>query len=244
MSHLQKKEYVRKMFAGISQRYDFLNHLLSLGRDKYWRRFAVSKLPSGYILDVCSGTGDVAIEISKRNRAIASDFCYEMLQICMLKIKDEKPGNVSCIQNDAENLSFKDEAFDGAIVAFGIRNVADIKKALSEMRRVVRKGGKVVILEFSQPENEVFKSIYYIYFNKILPVVGALVSKKKGPYSYLPSSVKAFPKRSEFVKLMIDAGISHIEYHDLSFGIVTVYVGSNENHKLLSINNIIRMVNE
>ena len=244
MSQPNKKEYVQKMFAGISPRYDLLNHLLSLGLDKYWRRFAVSKLPPGYILDVCSGTGDVAIEVSKNNSVIASDFCYEMLQLCRPKLEKKDIKNVSCIQNDAENLSFKDEVFDGAIVAFGIRNVSDIKKALSEMRRVVRKGGTVVILEFSQPENKVFKSIYYIYFNKILPVVGALVSKKKGPYSYLPSSVMAFPKRREFVQLMKDAGISHIEYHDLTFGIVTVYVGFNGNHQLLNINKIIRTVNE
>jgi demethylmenaquinone methyltransferase/2-methoxy-6-polyprenyl-1,4-benzoquinol methylase len=220
-----KKEYVRKMFAGISRRYDLLNHLLSLGLDKYWRRFAVSKLPPGYILDVCSGTGDVAIEVSKNNNVIASDFCYEMLQLCMLKIKDIDKRNISCIQNDAENLSFKDGVFDGAIVAFGIRNVADISKALSQMNRVVRKGGRVVILEFSLPENVVFKSIYYIYFQKILPAIGALLSRKKGAYSYLPSSVMAFPRRNEFVGLMKDAGLSKVEYFDLTFGIVTVYAG-------------------
>jgi len=225
MSQLNKKEYVQKMFAGISQRYDFLNHLLSLGLDKYWRRLAVSKLPQGYILDVCSGTGDVAIEISKNSSVIASDFCYEMLQLCMVKIKDEDRINISCIQNDAENLSFKDGVFDGAIVAFGIRNVADISKALSQMKRVVRKGGRVVVLEFSLPENVVFKSIYDIYFKKILPAIGALVSRKKEPYSYLPSSVMEFPKRNEFVGLMKDAGLSRIEYFDLTFGIVTVYVG-------------------
>ncbi len=213
------------MFAGISHRYDFLNHFLSLGLDKYWRRFAVALLPSGLILDVCSGTGDVAIEASKRNKVIASDFCYEMLQLCTQKIKNQNIGNVVCIQNDAENLSFKDETFNGATVAFGIRNVADIKKALSEMHRVVKKGGKVVILEFSQPENKVFKSIYYLYFQKILPFIGCAVSKKKGAYSYLPSSVIAFPERSEFVRLMKEAGLADIEFHDLTFGIVTVYSG-------------------
>jgi demethylmenaquinone methyltransferase/2-methoxy-6-polyprenyl-1,4-benzoquinol methylase len=228
MSQLNKKEYVQKMFAGISQRYDLLNHLLSLGLDTYWRRFAVSKLSPGYILDVCSGTGDVAIEVSKNYSVIASDFCYEMLQLCMLKIKDEERKNISCIQNDAENLSFKDGVFDGSIVAFGIRNVANIRKALSEMGRVVRKGGRVVVLEFSIPENVVFKSIYSIYFNKILPVIGAFVSRKKGAYTYLPSSVMAFPKRDEFVGLMKDAGISEVEFFDLSFGIVTVYVGKCE----------------
>ena len=213
------------MFAGISRRYDFLNRLLSLGRDKYWRRFAAALLPSGYILDVCSGTGDVAIEVSKKSNVIASDFCVEMLQLCTRKIKKRIIDNIYCIRNDAENLSFKDETFNGAIVAFGIRNVADIKKALSEMHRVVKKGGKVVILEFSQPENKVFKWVYYLYFQKILPFIGAVVSKKKGAYSYLPSSVMAFPERNEFVELMKEAGLADIEFYDLTFGIVTVYAG-------------------
>jgi len=213
------------MFAGISKRYDFLNHLLSLEKDKYWRRFAVSKLAPGYIIDVCSGTGDVAIEAAKNNRVIASDFCYEMLQLCRPKLEKMNIKNVSCIQNDAENLSFRDGMFDSAIVAFGIRNVSDIKKALYEMERVVRTGGRVVVLEFSVPENKVFRSFYYFYFKKILPLVGAVISKKDDPYNYLPASVMSFPKRNEFVELMKDAGISHVEYFDLTFGIVTVYVG-------------------
>ncbi len=223
---VQKKEYIQKMFAGISHRYDFLNSLLSLRRDKYWRRFAAEKLPSGLILDVCSGTGDVAIEVSKRSDAIASDFCAEMLKQCALKITKRNIKKIYCIQNDAENLSFKDNSFDGAIVAFGIRNVADIKKALSEMHRVVRNGGRIVVLEFSQPQNRFFRSMYYIYFQKLLPVVGRFVSKKTGPYSYLPSSVMAFPKRDEFVELMKVSGMMDIRYYDLTFGIVTVYVGS------------------
>ena len=222
---MQKKEYIQKMFAGISHRYDFLNSLLSLRRDKYWRRFAAERLPSGLILDVCSGTGDVAIEVSKRSHAVASDFCVEMLKLCDMKIKKSSLTNVCCIQNDAENLSFKDNSFDGAIVAFGIRNVADIKKALSEMHRVVRNGGRIVVLEFSQPQNRFFRSMYYIYFQKLLPVVGGLISKKTGPYSYLPSSVMAFPKRDEFAGLMKASGMMDIRYYDLTFGIVTVYVG-------------------
>lgn len=213
------------MFAGISHRYDLLNHLLSLGRDRYWRRFAVAKLPSGQILDVCSGTGDVAIEASKKSQVIASDFCDEMLKLCALKIKKQNIGSIYCVRNDAEALSFKEETFDGAIVAFGIRNVADIKKALSEMSRVVKKGGKVVILEFSRPENKVFKSVYYFYFQRILPLIGAFISKKKGAYNYLPSSVMAFPERNEFVELMKSSGMKDIEYYNLTFGIVTVYAG-------------------
>jgi demethylmenaquinone methyltransferase/2-methoxy-6-polyprenyl-1,4-benzoquinol methylase len=154
---LPEKEYIQEMFAGISSRYDLLNHVLSLGHDRSWRRFAVGRLPSGLILDVCSGTGDVAIEASKIRDAVASDFCVEMLKLCVMKITRNDIKNISCIQNDAENLSFKDNSFDGAIVAFGIRNVADIRKALSEMRRVIRKGGKIVVLEFSQPKNRVFR---------------------------------------------------------------------------------------
>ncbi len=216
------------MFAGISPRYDLLNHLLSLGRDRHWRRFAVSKLPAGYILDVCSGTGDVAIAVSNKNKnqVVASDFCNEMLQLCTEKINKQNIGNIRCIRNDAENLSFKDGTFDGAIVAFGIRNVADIKRSLSEMRRVVKKGGKVIILEFSQPGNKIFRPIYYLYFHRILPLVGAIISKKENAYSYLPSSVMAFPERDEFVRLMRDAGLSEIGFYDLTFGIVTVYAGT------------------
>ncbi len=218
---MQKKEYVQKMFAGISRRYDFLNSLLSLGRDKYWRRFAANKLPSGYILDVCSGTGDVAIEVSKKSKVIAADFCEEMLILCTRKIKKNE---ISIVQSDAENLSFKNETFDGAIVAFGIRNVADVKKALAEMARVVKKGGRVVILEFSLPGNRIFSSIYRLYFQKILPFIGGVFSKQKA-YSYLPSSVMEFPGRSEFIELMKGAGMANIEFHDLTFGIVTVYEG-------------------
>ena len=222
---MQKKEYIQKMFAGISRRYDLLNSLLSFKRDRYWRRFAAAKLPSGLILDVCTGTGDVAIEVSGKNNVIASDFCQEMLQVCIKKLNKQGIRNVYCIQNDAENLSFKDESFNGVIVAFGIRNVADIKKALSEMRRVVKKGGKVVILEFSRPVHPIFKNIYYFYFQKILPLIGTVISKRTGPYSYLPSSVMAFPERDEFAGLMKESGLRYINLYDLTFGIVTVYVG-------------------
>ncbi|KCZ72911.1 ubiquinone/menaquinone biosynthesis methyltransferase [Candidatus Methanoperedens nitroreducens] len=225
---MQKKEYIKKMFAGISYRYDLLNYLLSLGQDRYWRRFAADKLPSGLILDICSGTGDVAVEVSKvsnKSQIIAADFCEEMLKLCAQKIKDKNIKNIYCIQNDAENLSFKDETFNGAIVAFGIRNVSDIKKALTEMNRVIKIGGEVVVLEFSQPENPILRSIYYFYFKKILPVIGALISKRTGPYSYLPSSVMAFPKRSEFVEIMKESGMKNIGFYCLTFGIVTVYTG-------------------
>lgn len=223
---MPKKETIRKMFAGISRRYDLLNNMLSLGRDRQWRRFATSKLPEGYILDVCSGTGDVAIEVSKKSTVISSDFCREMLDIGRKKIEILSIDNIFCIQNDAENLSFRDGVFDGTIVAFGIRNVSDMGKALFEMKRVVRKGGKIVILEFSRPSNMIFKSIYYLYFKKILPIVGTFVSKSDGAYSYLPASVMSFPKREEFTGLMKNAGLKDIEFYDLTFGIVTAYVGT------------------
>lgn len=222
---MQKKEHIQKMFAGISHRYDFLNHLLSMGRDKYWRRFAVAMLPQGKILDVCSGTGDVAVDASKNSHVIASDFCEEMLLLCAKKLKVQNIENVSCIQNDAENLSFKDETFDGVIVAFGIRNVADVKKALSEMSRVVKKGGKVVILEFSLPASRGFAHVYYLYFQKMLPLIGALISRREGAYSYLTSSVMSFLQRDDFIELMKESGMKDIKFYPLTFGIVTVYTG-------------------
>ncbi len=222
------------MFAGISHRYDFLNHFLSLERDKYWRRFAASKLPQGIILDLCSGTGDAAILVSKKSDVIAADFCEEMLRMCTKKIKELGIENIYCIQNDAENLSFKEGTFNGAVIAFGIRNVPDIKRALSEMHRVVKKGGKVVVLEFSQPENRIFRTVYYLYFIKILPSIGAVISEKRDAYSYLPSSVMAFPKRDEFVALMKESGLEDIEFYDLTCGIVTVYVGIK--YKQMNIN--------
>ena len=223
---MPKKETIQKMFAGISRRYDLLNNLLSLGRDRQWRHFASSKLPEGLILDICSGTGDVAIEVSKKSAVISSDFCREMLDMGRGKMAKKCIDNIFCIQNDAENLSFRDSAFDGTIVAFGIRNVSDMKKALSEMRRVVITGGKVVILEFSQPSNRFYKSVYYLYFKRLLPIVGALVSKKDGAYSYLPASVMSFPKREEFTDIMKSVGLKDIVFYDLTFGIVTVYVGT------------------
>ncbi|MCE8422429.1 MAG: bifunctional demethylmenaquinone methyltransferase/2-methoxy-6-polyprenyl-1,4-benzoquinol methylase UbiE [Candidatus Methanoperedens sp.] len=222
---MPKKEYIQKMFAGISPHYDFLNRTLSLGRDIYWRRFAVAELPHGLILDVCSGTGDVAIEASSKRRVISSDFCREMTLLCSEKLKKLGIDNVFCVQNDSENLSFNDDTFDGAIVAFGIRNVADMEKALSEMYRVIKKDGKVIVLEFSRPENRFFRGIYYYYFKKILPVIGTLISKKSGAYSYLPSSVMAFPERRQFVEYMKRSGLKDIKYYDLTFGIVTIYAG-------------------
>lgn len=223
---MSKKEYIQKMFAGISRRYDFLNHVLSLGRDTHWRSFAVAQLPQGLIIDICSGTGDVAIEASRKCSVISSDFCKEMTLLCAEKIEKRRIENIFCIQNDAENLSFLDDTFDGAIAAFGIRNVTDIKKALSEMHRVIKKSGKVIVLEFSQPENRLFRMAYYLYFRKMLPLIGALISKKSGAYSYLPSSVIAFPERRSFVEYMKGSGLKDIRYYDLTFGIVTVYVGT------------------
>lgn len=227
-----QKEYVKDMFAGISKYYDFLNALLSLNRDTYWRSYAVSRLRPRLcrkILDICAGTGDVAIEIGRRKdfrgEVIAADFCEEMLAIGRQKVKRKGFGNIFFVHQDAEALTFGHDTFDGAIVAFGIRNIPNIKAALGEMQRVVKAGGRIIVLEFSKPSNLFFRWLYYLYFLKILPVIGGIVSKKGGAYTYLPSSVLAFPERDEFASIMREVGMRKVLYKDLTFGIVTVYVG-------------------
>jgi len=227
------KDEIQEMFAAISKRYDLLNRLLSLNRDKYWRKIAVSELHlknGSLVLDLCAGTGDVGIEITRRDdfrgSVISGDFCREMLKIGVVKCQRLGTNNIEFICVDAEDLPFKDNLFDGVIIAFGIRNVQDKKEALSEISRILQKGGRVVILEFGVPTNRFFKQIYHLYFRKILPSIGRIISRSSTAYSYLPDSVKIFPAREEFAALMQDAGVREVRYFDLTCGIVTIYVGT------------------
>jgi demethylmenaquinone methyltransferase/2-methoxy-6-polyprenyl-1,4-benzoquinol methylase len=223
------------MFAGISKRYDFLNRLLSLNRDRYWRRVAVSKLEVGRgccFLDMCAGTGDVAIEIARwedfSGSVVAGDFCTEMLQLGVDKCEKLKVSSIRFVNADAENLPFKEDSFDGAVIAFGIRNVADRERALCELTRTLRAGGRIAILEFSIPSNRIFKALYYCYFKKILPLIGSIISRHGSAYSYLPDSVLAFPSREEFASLMRRAGVEDVEFSELTLGIVTLYTGKKK----------------
>ncbi|GBE05431.1 demethylmenaquinone methyltransferase [bacterium BMS3Abin10] len=224
---------IQTMFSSIAPRYDLLNRLLSLGRDRYWRQFAVSRLPkkqASQFLDVATGTGDVAVEIIKQHgpdtRITGIDFSEGMLELGKKKISDLGYQQlIDLRRGDVTSLDFEDEVFDAAIIAFGIRNVPDYKKSIMEMARVIKKGGRVVILEFTSMQSRFFQWIFRLYLEKILPFLGGLISGRKTAYKYLSDSVMDFPPPEEFKKIMLDSGLKEVEYHRLTFSIVTVHVG-------------------
>jgi demethylmenaquinone methyltransferase/2-methoxy-6-polyprenyl-1,4-benzoquinol methylase len=231
----EKGERVRQMFDSIAPRYDFLNRLLSLGIDRKWRKFAVRKIKfteNGQVLDVATGTGDVALEIAARTpasvRVVGVDFSREMVELGREKIKNsDYSGRITLEVAPCEAIPFADETFDSVTIAFGIRNVVDRLQGLKEMHRVMKRGGRMVVLEFSTPRSRIFKSIYYFYFLKVLPVIGGFFSSFSA-YKYLPDSVLEFPSREDFKGLMAEAGFSDPTHFDLTFGIATVYVGEKK----------------
>lgn len=225
-----KKEQVALMFNNIARRYDFLNHFLSLGIDKIWRKKAVNTLSNlkqkSVLLDIACGTGDLSIEALKLNpeHIIGIDISDEMLKIGTKKVEKIGASQIISLRNgDAENMVFKDNSFDAITVAFGVRNFEDLSGGLSEIWRVLKPGGHVVVLEFSKPHLFPVKQIYQLYFNVILPVIGKIFSKDQTAYSYLPQSVNRFPEREHFTKKMEDAGFSPCIYRTLTFGIATIY---------------------
>jgi len=225
-----KKEQVTLMFNNIARRYDFLNHFLSLGIDKIWRKKAIKTLSNlkqkSFLLDIACGTGDLAIEALKLNpgHIMGIDISDEMLKIGTNKVEQIGASQIITLQNgDAENMAFKDNSFDAITVAFGVRNFEDLSKGLSEMWRVLKPGGHVVVLEFSKPHLFPVKQIYQFYFNVILPVIGKIFSKDQTAYSYLPQSVNRFPEREDFIQKMEDAGFLQCFYRTLTFGIATIY---------------------
>lgn len=228
----EKGERIQEMFGAIAPRYDFLNRMLSLGIDRRWRRFAVKQIAyaeNGHILDVATGTGDVALEVAAQTppsiRITGIDFCVEMVELGIEKVKASPfAKRIAMEVAPCEAIPFPDESFDSVTIAFGIRNVVDRQLGLKEMHRVLKKGGRVVILEFSTPRSKLFKTLYYFYFLKVLPVIGGLFSKFSA-YKYLPDSVLEFPSQEEFKGLMAVAGFQNLRYHDLTGGIATVYVG-------------------
>jgi demethylmenaquinone methyltransferase/2-methoxy-6-polyprenyl-1,4-benzoquinol methylase len=228
----EKGERIQEMFDSIAPRYDFLNRVLSLGIDRQWRRFAVRQIKftdSGRILDVATGTGDVALEIAARTPASVSivgvDFSTEMVALGKEKIRNSPfAQRITMEVAPCEAIPFPEESFDSVTIAFGIRNVVDRLQGLKEMWRVLKPGGRVVILEFSTPRSKLFKALYYFYFLRVLPVIGGLFSKFSA-YQYLPDSVLEFPSREEFKELMARAGFRSPVHNDLTGGIATVYVG-------------------
>jgi demethylmenaquinone methyltransferase/2-methoxy-6-polyprenyl-1,4-benzoquinol methylase len=227
-----KRTYVRAMFTAIAPRYDFLNHLLSLNIDRLWRRLAIRQLdwervPDGTYLDLCSGTMDLAAALGNRpgfsGRVIGADFVQPML----VRGKGKSP-RIIPLTADALDLPLPDRTFDGATVGFGVRNLADLDAGLREMARVLKPGARLVILEFTTPNWQPLRALYFAYFRQVLPTIGRFFSKHSTAYSYLPESVLAFPEPGALADRMRAAGFREVGFRRLSGGICAWHAGTRE----------------
>ena len=226
-----KKEQVAEMFNNISHKYDFLNHFLSLGIDILWRKKAIKQLKQDQpkqILDIATGTGDFAIEALalKPDKVVGVDISAGMLEMGKQKMKRKGLDHIIDMQmGDSEKLLFDDNTFDAVIVSFGVRNFENLEKGLSDMFRVLKPGGKTVIVEFSRPRRFPMKQLYNFYFKSILPVVGKMVSKDNAAYTYLPESVQVFPDGNDFLTILKKVGFKNTVCKPLTFGISSIYIG-------------------
>ncbi|PKF73554.1 bifunctional demethylmenaquinone methyltransferase/2-methoxy-6-polyprenyl-1,4-benzoquinol methylase UbiE [Chryseobacterium sp. PMSZPI] len=227
-SEATKKSQVEDMFDNIAPKYDLLNHVLSMKIDVLWRNTLVKWMKKDNpqeVLDVATGTGDLAITIEKGtgSKVVGLDLSQQMLNVGVIKIKKLKlDGKISMQKGDAENLPFEDNRFDAVSVAFGVRNFENLTKGLAELRRVVKDNKSVYILEFSKVEG-FMGPLYMFYFKNILPAIGRLVSKDNRAYTYLPDSVNAFPFGEKMKQILLDTGFKKVEYKKLSLGIATIY---------------------
>jgi len=237
MSTVDKSgDRVKQMFAEIAPRYDLLNHVLSLNIDTLWRNKTVRALKLNQIdpvLDVCTGTGDLALAIARKYRGvfpvIGSDFCLPMLERARSKQTTTDPGdlNLSFIEADTEQLPFPDDQFQAVTVAFGIRNVSETRRGLGEMLRVCKPGGIVAILEFSRPTLPGLSQLYDAYFRWVLPRIGQSLSKNdQSAYNYLPASVREFPSGQAMIDLMESIGLKGVKQTPMTFGVATLYIGT------------------
>ncbi|MGV4413490.1 bifunctional demethylmenaquinone methyltransferase/2-methoxy-6-polyprenyl-1,4-benzoquinol methylase UbiE [Chryseobacterium sp. T1] len=223
-----KKSQVEDMFDNIAPKYDLLNHVLSMKIDVLWRNTLVKWLAKDQpktILDVATGTGDLAITVQRGTNAqvVGLDLSQQMLNVGIEKIKKNNLSDkISMQKGDAENLPFQDNNFDGVTVAFGVRNFENLNKGLSELRRVVKENKSVYILEFSKVEG-FLGPFYMFYFKNILPAIGRLISKDNRAYTYLPDSVNAFPFGEKMKNILLETGFTKVEYKKLSLGIATIY---------------------
>jgi demethylmenaquinone methyltransferase/2-methoxy-6-polyprenyl-1,4-benzoquinol methylase len=233
---MTRKDYVgpdsrriQKMFAGIAPRYDFLNHFLSISIDRHWRRLAAAQVRDlvgvspELCLDACCGTGDLAIALDRslKTRVIAADFCHPMLTRAIGK----SAGRICAIEADSLELPFPDARFEVVTMAFGLRNLQDRERGLSEIHRVLKPRGAVVILEFSKPVMPIFRQIFEFYFNNVLPLVGSVVSGDSSAYRYLHDSVRGFPEQQQLVEMMRSGGFVNTGYKNLSGGIAALHWG-------------------
>lgn len=226
----QKKQQVEQMFDNIAPKYDFLNHFLSLGIDKIWRKKAIrilSAYKTDLLLDVATGTGDFAIASSKLKpgKIIGFDLSEQMLNVGRDKVKRLGLDSVIEFQKgDSEAMPFANEQFDAITVAFGVRNFENLESGLKEFVRVLKSDGVAVILEFSKPKYFPMKQLYLFYSFRILPLIGRLISKDRAAYSYLPESVMAFPDDERFLSVLKRVGFSEVRQKRLTFGIATIYI--------------------
>lgn len=229
-----KKEQVEEMFDNIAPTYDKLNRVLSMRVDTLWRKNVIKllkKAPHDSILDIATGTCDLPIAINKSldcKQLVGLDLSEEMLAYGQKKLNDNNIADqVKLIKGDSENLPFDDNSFDAITCSFGVRNFENLLAGLSEMRRVVKENGQVIILEFSTPQNIIFRNLYYFYFFNVLPFVGNLFSGDKRAYSYLPESVKAFPSGNDFADKLKQAGFKTVLCKPQTIGICTIYQAKN-----------------
>jgi len=231
-NEIEHAKAVRAMFSGIARKYDLLNHLLSLNIDKRWRRLIRENLAevlandNAFVLDVACGTGDLSLELQKNAKAkiIGTDFCRPMLEIA--RDKTQTLGlRVPYIEADAMQLSFADESFDAVSIAFGLRNLSNFQDGLYELRRVLKKGGRLAILEFTTPSIPVFRKLFNLYFTQILPRIGGVVSGSRETYEYLPDSVSKFPDQKLLAAMMRQTGFNGVEFKNLTGGIAAIHTG-------------------
>lgn len=220
------------MFDSIAPQYDFLNHFLTLGIDKIWRKKVckiVAEKAHNSILDIASGTGDLAIALGKTHpsKIVGIDISSKMLARARKKVKAKGLSSIIKLEHgDAEALNYQEKSFDIVTCAFGVRNFERMEKGIQEFHRVLSEGGNLVILELSMPENKVIKSLYTCYFEHILPRWGKIISRDMSAYTYLPESVEKFPSKTAFCKLLKDAGFTHCKAIPLSLGIATIFVAT------------------
>ena len=224
-----KKKYVKQMFNDISGQYDRFNFLSSFGIDRYWRNSLINQVPlssENSLLDVATGTGDVAFSIYKKYKAYVTgiDIASNMIAIAKKKSKKYKTEKIKFLEGDAENLPFNNSYFNVITISFGFRNLGSYNTALSEFYRLLKPNGKIAILEFSKPKSGWFSLLFDFYFNKVVPRIGAALSRKDA-FLYLPESVDHFLKRDELCDLMKNAGFENVKYSDYTFGVATIYTG-------------------
>ncbi len=222
---------IQRMFDAIAPTYDFLNHLISFGLDVRWRKHAISFLRekrNGTFLDIAAGSGDIIFELMKLQpkNIVSTDFSLNMINVLQQKLYKISPDcSMHILSCDAHNLPFQTSTFDGAVVAFGIRNFLDKDKALREMFRVLKPSGIAVILELTIPRKTIVRHLYKFYTKALLPLIGRIISNHNTAYSYLPESINNFPKRKEFLEMMRKSGFQKATAHELTFGIATIFLG-------------------